>query len=96
MLFRSATTLVLSPLQLLQRLCAVMVKPRIHLTRFFGALAPNSRVRAQVVAQRPAQQPAPAAPPATPLELELEAAQSTSTPRPPKRRARPTVIRVDP
>ena len=30
-----ATTLVLTPRQLLERLCAVMVKPRIHLTRFF-------------------------------------------------------------
>jgi len=71
-----ATTLVLTPVQLLQRLCAVMVKPRVHLTRFFGAFAPNSKARTQVVPQRPAEQPAPAAPPGTPLEIELEARPS--------------------
>lgn len=35
-----ATTLVLTPVQLLKRLVAVMAKPRIHLTRFFGVFAP--------------------------------------------------------
>jgi len=79
-----ATTLVLTPVQLLQRLCAVMVKPRVHLTRFFGAFAPNSKARAQVVPQRPTEQPAPAAPPGTPLELELEARPSTEAPRRPR------------
>jgi len=71
-----ATTLVLTPLQLMERLCAVMVKPRVHLTRFFGALAPNSKMRAQVVAQRPAEQPAPAAHRGTVMEFEFEARPS--------------------
>ena len=56
-----ATILVLTPVQLLERLCSVMVKPRVHLTRFFGVFAPNSKARAQVVPQRPAEQPAPVA-----------------------------------
>ena len=71
-----ATTLVLTPVQLLQRLCAVMVKPRVHLTRFFGAFAPNSKARSRVVSQRSPEQAAPAAPPGTPLQLELEARPS--------------------
>ena len=44
-----ATTLVMTPVQLLKRLCALVVKPRVHLTRFFGVFAPNSSARAQVV-----------------------------------------------
>jgi hypothetical protein len=81
-----ATTLVLTPRQLLERLCAVMVKPRMHLTRFFGALAPNSKVRAQVVAQRLAEQPAPAAaaPTVTVRELELELEGTPSAPPRPR------------
>lgn len=68
----AATTLVMTPVQLLKRLCALVVKPRIHLTRFFGVFAPNSGARAQVVAQRLAQQPkladqaTPSAPPQRP------------------------------
>ena len=68
-----ATTLVLTPLQLLERLCAVMVKPRVHLTRFFGVFAPNSKARSGVV---PAPQP-PAAPvitPGTPQQLDCATA----------------------
>lgn len=78
-----ATTLVMTALQLLKRLCALVVKPRIHLTRFFGVFAPNSNSRADVVPQRPAPPPPPPAPPpaaATPGEP--TAAAEPHRPRP--------------
>ena len=47
-----AAVLVLTPLQLLKRLCPLVVKPRVHLTRFFGVFAPNSKWRRLVVPRR--------------------------------------------
>ena len=44
----------------MQRLAALVPRPRLHLIRFHGVLAPNAKLRAQVVPQEPAQ----AAPPA--------------------------------
>ena len=44
-----ATYLVMSPLEFMQRLAALVSRPRLHLIRFHGALAPNAKLRAQVV-----------------------------------------------
>ena len=72
------THLVMSPLELMQRLAALVPRPRLHLIRFgvritslcevsgpplreHGVLAPNAKLRAQVVPQEP-EAPAPAAP----------------------------------
>ena len=63
-------------LELLKRLVAVMVKPKVHLTRFFGVFAPNSRARPKVV-------PPPALPP-TPVTA-LDASPATSSTAPPPR-----------
>ncbi|MHB8878774.1 MAG: transposase [Myxococcaceae bacterium] len=60
-----ATTLVLTPVQLLKRLCALVVKPRVHLTKYFGVFAPAAKARAEVVAQRPV-------PPLAAQSVELE------------------------
>ena len=50
--WRDGTThLVMSPLQFLQRLAALVPRPRLHLIRFHGVLAPNARLRARVVPQ---------------------------------------------
>jgi len=43
---------VLTPLQLMKRLCPLVVKPGIHLTRFFGVFAPNSQWRRHVIPRR--------------------------------------------
>ncbi|MEZ5659453.1 MAG: transposase [Burkholderiaceae bacterium] len=48
------THLVLSPIQLMQRLAALVPRPRLHLIRFHGVLAPNARLRARVVPGAPA------------------------------------------
>ena len=41
--------LVLEPLEFMQRLAALVPRPRLHLTRFHGVLAPNAKLRSQVV-----------------------------------------------
>ena len=62
--WRDGTThLVMSPLEFMQRLAALVPRPRLHLIRFHGVLAPNAKLRALVVPQKP-EAPAQAAPPA--------------------------------
>jgi Putative transposase len=45
----------MSPLELMQRLAALVPPPRRHLIRFHGVLAPHAKLRAAIVAP-PAQQ----------------------------------------
>ena len=47
------THLVMSPLEFMQRLAALVPRPRLHLIRFHGVLASNARLRAMVVPQEP-------------------------------------------
>ena len=47
------THLVMSPLEFMQRLAALVPRPRLHLIRFHGVLAPNAKLRAMVVPQAP-------------------------------------------
>ncbi len=73
--WRDGTThIVMSPLEFMQRLAALV--PRLHLIRFHGVLAPNAKLRAQVVPAGP-QQEAGAS--------ELGAAEPTSPHRRPAR-----------
>ena len=44
-----ASHIVLEPLEFMQRLAALVPRPRLHLTRFHGVLAPNAKLRAKVV-----------------------------------------------
>ena len=44
-----ATHIVMSPMEFMQRLAALVPRPRLHLIRFHGVLAPNSKLRSQVV-----------------------------------------------
>jgi hypothetical protein len=63
--WRDGTThLVMSRLEFMRRLAALVPRPRLHLTRFHGVLAPNAKLRALVVPQGPEveRQPAEAAP----------------------------------
>jgi len=83
-----ASTLVMTPLQLLKRLCALVLKPRLHLTRFFGVFAPNANARAAVVSQRPLPPPPPCSPPAP-------TAQGILLPAPPPPPPRPTLNWAD-
>ena len=44
--FKDGTThIVMSPLEFMQRLAALVPRPRLHLIRFHGVLAPNAKLR---------------------------------------------------
>ncbi len=45
---------VLSPMEFMGRLAALVPKPRVNLTRFHGVFSPNSRLREYVVPTKPA------------------------------------------
>jgi hypothetical protein len=48
--YRDGTThVVMSPLELMQRLAALVPRPRLHLIRFHGVLAPHAKLRAAIV-----------------------------------------------
>jgi len=47
---------VISPLEFMQRLAALVPRPRLHLIRFHGALAPKAKLRALVVPRAPAKE----------------------------------------
>ena len=52
--WRDGTThRVMSPLQFMQRVAALLPRPRLHLIRFHEVLAPNARLRSLVVPQGP-------------------------------------------
>jgi hypothetical protein len=53
----------LTPLELLDRLAALVPLPRVHRHRYFGVLAPNSPLRAAVTALAPVAVPTPPAHP---------------------------------
>ena len=56
----------LTPLELLDRLAALVPPPRLHRHRYFGVLAPNSPLRIAVTALAPVATIAPPAPNAHP------------------------------
>jgi len=48
--YRAGTThLVMSPLEFMQRLAALGPRPRLHLIRFHGVLAPNAKLRPAII-----------------------------------------------
>ena len=74
--WRDGTThLVMGPLEFMQRLAALVPRPRLHLICFHGVLAPNAKLRPPVVPQGPQVQE-PASEAAAPAECELEMVQA--------------------
>ena len=54
--YKDGTThIVMEPLEFMERLAALVPRPRLHLIRFHGVLAPNAKLRSKIV-------PAPAPP----------------------------------
>ena len=68
--------LVMSPLEFMQRLAALVPRPRLHLIRFHGVLAPNAKLRSLVVPQGPLEQDEPVTEAAAAAECEVEAVQA--------------------
>jgi hypothetical protein len=82
--------IVLSPMDLIARLCALVPPPRMHMTHFFGVLASASKHRAEVV---PKPEPAPEL--RSPLQLSLLDTRARASPRAPPPatpRPRPTTF----
>ncbi len=50
------THVVLSPMEFIGRLAALVPKPRVNLTRFHGVFSPNSKLREYVVPQKPVEE----------------------------------------
>ena len=50
------THVVLSPMEFMGRLAALVPKPRVNLTRFHGVFSPNSKLREYVVPQKPVEE----------------------------------------
>ena len=46
-------------LEFMQRLAALVPRPRLHLIRFHGVLAPNAKLRREIVPVRQSKQPRP-------------------------------------
>ena len=69
------THLVMSPLEFMQRLAALVPRPRLHLIRLHGVLAPNAKLRPLVVPQGPQVQEAPSEAAAA-AECEVESLQA--------------------
>ena len=58
--FKDGTThIVMSPLEFMQRLAALVPRPRLHLIRFHGVLAPNAKLRVKSSPVRQSKQPSP-------------------------------------
>ena len=48
--YRDGTTqIIMEPLEFMERLAALVPRPRLHLIRFHGVLAPNAKLRSQIV-----------------------------------------------
>jgi hypothetical protein len=72
--WRDGTThLVMSPLEFMQRLAALVPRPRLHLIRFHGVLAPNAKLRPLVVPQGPPAQAQAATEAAATTQCEVDA-----------------------
>jgi hypothetical protein len=55
------THVVMSPLEFMQRLAALVPRPRLHLIRFHGVLAPNAKLRSAIIPSAPVNAPNAAA-----------------------------------
>jgi Putative transposase len=54
--FKDGTThIVMSPAEFMQRLAALVPRPRLHLIRFHGVLAPNAKLRCEIIPRPPEQ-----------------------------------------
>ena len=50
------THVVLSPMELMGRLAALVPRPRVNLTRFHGVFSPNSKLREYAVPKKPVEE----------------------------------------
>jgi len=92
------SALILTPLELLDRIAALVLPPRVHRHRYFGVLAPNAPLRAAVTALAPVRPScatgARGGGPEAPAQRgKTRPRQHTTTPSPPSARPRQPLIR---
>jgi hypothetical protein len=58
---RRTTHMVMSPVEFMQRLATLTHRPRLHLLRFHGGLAPNARLRPNIIPNVPVNANTPSA-----------------------------------
>src|SRR5690606_34005218 len=73
--------LVLTPEDLLVRLCAAVPPPRFHMVRYFGVLSSHSAFRSRVVPEPPEDTTAHRPPPAAGDQLELLGEEDDRAPK---------------
>jgi hypothetical protein len=66
----------MSPLEFMQRLAALVPRPRLHLIRYHGVLAPHAKLRPRGVPQAPPAQEQAATEAAVGAESEVETVQA--------------------
>ena len=66
------TALKLTPMELMERLVALVPRPRVHLTRFHGVLAPHYKYRKQIIPKPPTLMPVQDQEIIEPKQLELK------------------------
>jgi hypothetical protein len=77
------TQIVMAALEFMQRLAALVPRPRLHLIRFHGVLAPNAKLRPEIVPSAPVNATNTAAghrntaPPSGPARISLSPAAQT-------------------
>jgi hypothetical protein len=55
--YKDGTThIVMEPLEFMERLAALVPRPRLHLIRFHGVLAPNAKLRREIIPSPPEQE----------------------------------------
>jgi hypothetical protein len=60
--YKDGTThIVMEALEFMERLAALVPRPRLHLIRFNGVLAPNAKLRGKIVPARQSVPPRPQA-----------------------------------
>ena len=60
--YKDGTThIVMEPLEFMERLAALVPRPRLHLIRFHGVLAPNAKLRSKIVSVAAERAPEPQA-----------------------------------
>jgi putative transposase len=83
--YRDGTThIVMSPLEFMERLAALVPRPRLHLIRFHGVLAPNAKLRPEIIPSSGRQAgnvPVPGFPSA-PVNANAHSADHGETPHP--------------
>ena len=75
------TAIKLTPMELMERLVALVPRPRVHLTRYHGILGPHYKYRKEIVPKKKPELSLTSAEPATGADTDAEQERPTATKR---------------